>query len=240
MEELNDEELSIRAGAYRTAREFGIQLASAREAVRPARRNLLVLSGPWLGHEMVDTALEAGMRRPSQSGALRVLVAPSWVDWDACDEIEENRLWGAELLSLSTLGRSGLGQWLRARGAQETGPVIEDLRALTGGYPLFLAGLGRAPDLLATAHEAFQRHVVSPETLTRLGLQDERLLSAARIIAQYDPADPVADLESMGVGPGEKVVGHLERLGILEAVQKKGETRWSLNPFVAAVLSHQP
>jgi hypothetical protein len=72
-----------------------------------------------------------------------------------------------------------------------------------------------------------------------LGLNDERLLAAARIVANYDPDDLASDLESMGVGPGYQVIGHLERLGILESVQSGRDTRWQLNPFVAAVLSHQ-
>lgn len=234
--ELEDDELAIRVATYKTARAFSEQLSTAAERVRAGRRNLLVITGPWLGREMVDLALDAASRRSGRTGAVRVLIVPDWIDWVSVDEIDEHgRLWGADLLSLSTLGRSGLKQWLRARGALE---ALEDrLRTLTGGYPLFLSGLGRSSDILDGAIEAHTRHVAAPETLTALGLDDARLAEAARILAQYDPEDPIADLESMGVERAEKVVGHLERLGILERTPNSNRTRLTLNPFVAAVLA---
>lgn len=240
LRELSDDELAIRAGVFKSARDFPTQLANGHEALRRSRRNLLVLCGPWLGREMVDAALEACARRTPRSGPLRVLIAPNWVDWDAADEVVQGRLWGAELLTLSTLGRSGLGQWLRALGVPESPKSVDRLRSLTGGYPLYLSGFGRATDLVASAQEAFERIVADPDTLVGLGLQDQRLSAAARIVFQYDPADIAADLDSMGVGPGELVVAHLERLGVLEPIQDQGATRWRLNPFVAAVLSRHP
>ena len=237
MSELQDEELAIRTADYKTARELGIQLASAREQVRSGRRSLLVVNGPWLGREMVEMALEAGGRRVGRTGILRVLIAPTWIDWGAADEIDDQgRLWGAELLSLSTLGRSGLGQWLRARNAPQTPQTIETLRSLTGGFPQFLE-VERGADVIAAARAARVRRVADPEILDTLGLSDERLLTAAKIVAEFDPDDLARDLDSMGVSPGAKVIGHLERLGMLEAVQVTGDMRWRLNPFVEAVLS---
>jgi hypothetical protein len=241
LKEPQDDEPAVRTGVYKTARDFMMQLATTAEGLRSGRRNLLVLAGPWLGREMVDMALEAGSRRSGRSAGLRVLVVPSWIDWQAVDGIDDQgRLWGADLLSLSTLGRSGLGQWLRARGAPETLQSIDGLRALTGGYPLYLSGLGRASDLMSSAREAHDRHVSHPDTLASLGLDDERLLAAARIVAEFEPDDPVADFDNMGVGPGEKVVGHLERLGIMERTSDTAVTRWRLNPFVSTVLAKQP
>lgn len=238
--ELQDDDLVIRSAPYKTAREFGAQLASARDQVRSGRLNLVVLSGPWLGREMVDAALEAGSRRGARSGSLRIIIAPTWINWDAADEIDEHgRLWGADLLTLSTLGRSGLGQWLRAQSAPESPQMIDAIRCWTGGFPLFLEDFGRATDVMTLGKEIHERNVSSPSALADLGLEDERLLAAARIVAQYDPHDLAADLDSMGVGPGFKVVGHLARLGLLEAVQEAGETRWRINPFLAAVLSQQ-
>ncbi|MER9458279.1 ATP-binding protein [Mesorhizobium sp. M0387] len=241
LSELQDDELAIRAETYKTARELGVKLASAREQVRAGRRNLLTLVGPWLGREMVDMALDAAARRVGRKGAMRVLIVPTWIDWGAADESDDQgRLWGAEVLSLSTLGRSGLGQWLRARNVSETPQAIELLRSLTGGFPLYLADLGRAVDLMAAAREAHDRRVVDGDTLADLGLNDSRLLAAARIVANYDPDDLARDLDSMGVGPGDRVISHLERLGVLESVQRGRDTRWRLNPLVATVLSRNP
>lgn len=238
--ELQDEELAIQMGTYKTVRELGHHLASARELVRAGRRNLIVLNGPWLGREMVDMALEAAARRVGRTGALRVVIAPARIDWEEVDDSDDQgRLWGAELLSLSTLGRSGLGQWLRARALSETPQAIGALRELTGGFPLYLTDLGRATDPTAAAREVYDRCLVSGDTLSDLGLTDDRLLAAARIVAHYEPDDLASDLESMGVRPGDRVIGHLERLGVLEAVQVERDTRWRLNPFVAAVLAHQ-
>lgn len=237
--ELQDDELAIRSAVYKTARELGMHLANAREQARAGRRSLMVLNGPWLGREMIEMALEAGARRVGRTGVLRVLIAPAWIDWSAADDVDDQgRLWGAELLSLSTLGRSGLGQWLRARGVSETPQTIETLRSLTGGFPAFL-NLGRGADVMAAARDAQAQRVSSPDILDTLGLGDERLLAAARIVADFDPEDLAGDLDDMGVGPGTKVIGHLERLGVLEAVQAAGDTRWRLNPFVATVLSHR-
>ncbi|HEY5071765.1 MAG TPA: ATP-binding protein [Caulobacteraceae bacterium] len=236
LSELQDDELAIRTGTYRTARGFAEQLSTAVERLRAGRRNLLVITGPWLGREMVDLALDAATRRGGRIGTLRVLIAPTRIDWASVDEVDEHdRLWGADLLSLSTLGRSGLAQWLRARGASET--LHDELRILTGGYPLFLSGLGRSADILESAKEAHDGHVAAPATLTALGLYDERLQAAARIVAQYESDDPAADLKSMGFERAEKVVGHLERLGILERTPGRDGTRLTLNPFVATVLS---
>lgn len=238
--ELQDEELAIQTGTFKTVRELGHHLASARELVRAGRRNLIVLNGPWLGREMVDMALEASARRIGRTGALRVVIAPTRIDWEEVDDSDDQgRLWGAELLSLSTLGRSGLGQWLRARALSETPQAIDALRELTGGFPLYLTDLGRAADPTAAAREMHDRRLASGDTLSDLGLTDDRLLAAARIVAQYEPDDLASDLESMGVRPGYRVIGHLERLGVLEAVQVERDTRWRLNQFVAAVLAHQ-
>jgi hypothetical protein len=89
------------------------------------------------------------------------------------------------------------------------------------------------------ARQAYEQRLADPGTLADLGLQDERLLGAARIVGQFDPADLAADLDSMGFTPGDRVAGHLERLGVVETVQDGGGARRRLNPLVAAVLSHQ-
>jgi hypothetical protein len=119
--------------------------------------------------------------------------------------------------------------------------IVRLLRRLTGGYPLHLSGFGKTTDaveLMRVARESHEQRLGDPGTLADL-LQDERLLGAARIVGQFNPADLAADLDSMGFAPGDCVAGHLERLGVVETVQDAGEARRRLNPLVATVLSHQ-
>lgn len=235
--ELMDDDLAIQILIFKSAREFSNQLAAGVSKLKSGRRNLLLLAGPWLGREMVDLAHEATAPR-NRRAPVRVLIAPAWIDWEAVDDVDDHgRLWGADLLNLSTLGRSGLRQWLQTRGAPDTLQSIERLRSLTGGFPRFLSGLEPATDILGSAAAAHDRLVSDPETLRLLGLDDDRLLQAAQIIADYEPADPVADLHGMGVPRPEKTIEHLARLGILETTQASEGTRWSLNPFVATVLA---
>ena len=234
-------ELRVLSASYDTARQFAARLEEAAVAKAAGRRNLLVLSGPWLGRDMVDRALATAGLRGAGRRPLKVVIAPLTVDWGELDAADEHdRLWGAEVMSLTPLGRGGLRQWLTARlGTDPASAVVDRVRELTGGFPRFLEPLGRGrSDVLAAADSAFaDRRANLPATLDFLGLSDARLHQAAQVVADYDTTRS-ADLEGEGVANPTAALRHLTRLGVLEDADRPGGG--VLNPFVKTLLTSPP
>ena len=143
-------------------------------------------------------------------------------------------LWGAEILALSPLGRTGLGQWLKAHDALATPEAIERLRAWTGGFPTLLRRLpkGAARDA-AKQDQAILTPDVRPD---ELGLSDSRLLAAARTLVEFAiEHHHVEDLQGMGIVNAPAVVRHLERIGVLERTDRL-DRPLGLNPLARRLL----
>lgn len=240
--ELGDDRLTVETAGFENARQLAERMERAVAGVSRNRRKLLVLSGPWLGRDAVDLVSRSGAAKVGGRD-LRIVLAPRTVDWSEADSIDDTgRLWDAELLTLSPLGRSGLRQWLRARHAPDDSRAVERLRLLTGGYPQLLGGLAplAGGDVLAAAELMHERVIGDPLLPSRLGLDDPRLAKAARLIGEFELWSETLpdDLDREGVAGSKRVVGHLQRLGVLERSSGSDPAgRWSLNPLVAALIA---
>lgn len=230
--DLRTDDLGVHIKRYDSKPSLEVALDEVVKSCRPGRRNLGVLSGPWLGRDMIDMALAVAAIRKSPRG-LRIILAPLTVDWDAANEEQRGKLWGAEILTLSPLGRTGLRQWLRAKDVPETAEAMNQLRQWTGGlvqvFPKMPANVTRAwfgprpSDGLAPPRFSVSR--------SDLGLDDERLFAAAKAIVDYE-----AETESDALGVIEAaspalVLRHLERLGIVERLQTEAEAL-TINPML--------
>jgi hypothetical protein len=235
--DLPAEDLAVQVKYYGTARQLEAGLADALRAAQAGRRNLAVLSGPWLGRAMVDEALAVTSIRKN-GRRLRVLLLPQTVDWNAADGEQDGKLWGAEVLTLSPLGRTGLRQWLRAKDAPETAEAIDRLRVWTGGFASFIKALppaaARAP--FGDRSKAGAGLLSLSVSLGDLGLDDGRLLAAARVIVDFDVQDEHEQaLIDMDVPNPGKALKHLEWLGVLER-SLISERPLEVNPFVRRML----
>lgn len=234
--QLPTEDLKVFPRRYATARQLEAALDEVARTAKQARRCLAVLNGPWLGQNMVDKAAAVAATRKGARG-LRILLVPQTADWDAADAAQDGKLWGAELLTLSPLGPTGLRQWLKANDGPETDEALVRLRSWTGGFAALFARLPRtaARDIVGDKGRA---GALQPSiSLGELGLDDERLLKAARVIVEFDVRDEFAkSLAAMDVPQADKAVEHLERLGVLERTFRT-EPILEVNPLVRRVLT---
>ena len=234
----DDDTLVVEAAGYANRAQL-----LARVDRTPERRTLLVLSGPWPGASMVAELMHSEAVRKSRRGSrrsLQVLLAPVTVDWAELGEVGGGgRFAGAELLTLAPLGDTGLRQWLRAAAGGDPADAVAELRALTGGFPLFLQGLkGAAPAaVLAQARTAHARLCEGPAALAALGLADPQLRRAAELLVQLGHEPGIEDvLRDEGVAQAGAALAQLERLGVLEPPARAGAAP-AVNGFVATLLA---
>jgi len=232
LSDLQTDNLAVQTRRYDSKRAFEIVLAEMVQCCVSGRRNLAVLSGPWLGRDVVDLALENACIRKSPRG-LRIVLVPHTVDWDAVDAADGSKLWGAEILTLSPLGRTGLRQWLRAKDVKETSDSIDQLRDWTGGFVNIFkqlpANFGR--DRLSPRGRPGAGQLGVMVSRGDLGLDDERLFSAAQIIMAYDIETNEDALEVIDGRNPSMVLRHLESLGIVERHHTEASSL-DFNPLV--------
>lgn len=232
LSDLQTDNLAVQTRRYDSKRAFEVVLAEMVQCCVSGRRNLAVLSGPWLGRDVVDLALENACIRKSPRG-LRIVLVPHTVDWDAVDAADGSKLWGAEILTLSPLGRTGLRQWLRAKDVKETSDSIDQLRDWTGGFVNIFkqlpANFGR--DRLSPRGRPGAGQLGVMVSRGDLGLDDERLFSAAQIIMAYDIETNEDALEVIDGRNPSMVLRHLERLGIVERHHTEASSL-DFNPLV--------
>jgi hypothetical protein len=231
--------------------ERTISLVASR--MKQGQCGLLVATGSWLGSDAVAAALaHPEVRRAQRNSNLgvRVLLLPSGIDWQELEGIEPgDPLWGATPVTLSTLQRGGLREWLARRTDNNAPPVgvIERLRDATGGFPTLLSRLeGRTVDSLVSAAEAAAELMLTDpvSALPFFGLDDGRLRTIASFVNEqvgdtgFDRAAReilVALLEEDGVRAPERGLEVLGILGVLDHVAQDQPT-WRLNPLIARLL----
>jgi hypothetical protein len=235
--------------SYQNVRQFEQAVESAASGVGQKDRGLLVLSGPWLGAEMMTLAARNIRVRQAQKDGrygMRVLLVPYDVDWREL----ENAVDGDDIVSLSPLGENSLGQFVRLHWSaslhvQPDEAQIKEIRRLTGGFPRFLhQPKGRtAAEMIETLRERTEELYRSADLFPLLGLEDDTLRSALTVIAEVGYDAEVSDdlMRDEGIDDPQAAVRHLERLGLVErhASQQSYEAERRLNPLVEAALARR-
>jgi hypothetical protein len=232
--------------SYMNLRQLEQAVDAAATSVVQKERGLLVLSGPWLGAEMmVLAARHTRVRQAQKDGryGIRVLLVPYEVDWRELDAVVD----GDAIVSLSPLGESSLGQfikrhWGRSLGAQADEGQIKEIHRLTGGFPRFLhQPKGRTmAEMIETLRQLTEDLYQSPDLFELLGVTDDALMTAVTVVGELGYHGEASDdlMRGEGIDNPQGALRQLERLGIVErhASEQSYEAEHRLNPFVAAAL----
>jgi hypothetical protein len=249
LSDITEMRIRIDHRSYQNLRQLEQAVDAAAASVDPKERGLLVLSGPWLGAEMMTiSARHARVRQALKDGryGMRVLLVPYEVDWRELEAAVD----GDAIVSLSPLGESSVGQFVKRHwggplGAQPDEPQVREIRRLTGGFPRFLAQpKGRT---IGEMVEALRRRMddlyLSPDLFELLGLVDGALLCAATIVGElgYDGEASDELMRGEGIDDPQGALRQLERLGIVErhTSQQSYEAERRLNPLVVAALARR-
>jgi hypothetical protein len=236
--------LVVVAKRYASARQLQLAIDAAADSITPGNTALLIANGPWLGAEMISTALEhrSVQQARRRNGGVRLILCPSPILWG--DVIEEDGslkgLWGAEPLILTPLNDGGLRYWLRHRdidpglGSEER-QALDRLRRLTGGFPIYLRSLTAGPmaNVLREAERQRDRLFSAPDTPTELGLDNPELVRVTRQIVEEGIVDDELVPALGGEAPALQIEA-LRQLGIVESVTGGPDAAisWRVNPFV--------
>lgn len=248
--EIGETNVRIDRRDYQNLRQIEQAIETAATAVGLKERGLLVLWGPWLGTEMVTLAARHMRVRQAQKDGrfgLRVLIVPYDVDWRDLASLADNDA----IISLAPLGENSLGHFVKQYwgdrfSTQPDESQIKEIYKLTGGFPLFLnqpKGRGAPVEIVLGLRERIQSQIQSRDFLDLLGLSDNVLISAIKVIKElgYDGEASDELMREEGIDNPHAALIYLERLGVIErhAGQQGDDAQRRLNPFVAAALAQR-
>jgi hypothetical protein len=249
LSEIAETRVKIDRRNYQNLRQLEQAVEAAAAGLGQKDRGLLVLSGPWLGSEMVTLAARnARVRQAQKAGryGMRVLLVPYDVDWRELDAAVD----ADDIVSLATLGESSLGQfakrhWGESLGGRLDEGQLKEIRLLTGGFPRFLhQPKGRsAAEMVEALRQRAEGLYESPDLFGLLGLGDNVLMSALTVIRELGYYGEASDelMRGEGIDDPQGALHQLERLGVVErhASHQSYETERRLNPLVEAALARR-
>ena len=230
--------------SYQNLRQLEQGIEAVAASLDQRQRGLLVLSGPWLGSEMMTLAARNPRVRQAQKDGrygIRVLLVPYGVDWREMDATFD----GEDIISLSPLGETSLSQYVKRHWSDSLHETqVKEIRRLTGGFPRFLHKPdGRnAADMVESLRQRAEKLYQSADLFGLLGLDDDALVVALSICELgYAGEDSYELMRDEGIEHPLAALRQLERLGIVEryASQQSYEADRRLNPMVEAALARR-